>query len=78
MILQKKLIIFDADKKSKRGTFDLVLSQDTSKILIVHNKPLEKCDKQNFSYSLINSVWKVLWSKAFELPYLDKYFNLDI
>lgn len=72
----KEIDHIDADKKSNRGSFDFVLSNDSSKILIMHNEPYEKYDNQKFSYRLIDSEGKSLWFAAFELPYRDKYFSL--
>ncbi len=73
----KEIDHIDAEKKRNRGSFEFVLSNDSTKLLIMHNEPYEKYENQKFSYKLLDSDGNSLWSTAFELPYKDKYFTLS-
>ncbi|MBN4051272.1 hypothetical protein JYU16_00500 [bacterium AH-315-M05] len=64
-------------KTSNRGSFDFILSEDSTKILVYHNAPYEKYSNEKFSYKVIDKDLNVIWSKSIELPYRDKYFSIS-
>lgn len=63
-------------KKRNIGTFDFVLSADSSKILLYRNEPFEKYAQEKFSYRVFDKHFNLLWNKEMELPYTDKYFEI--
>jgi len=64
-------------RKKNIGTFDFVLSADSSKILLYRNEPFEKYANEKFSYSVFDKQFNLLWSKEIQLPYTDKYFEIS-
>ncbi len=66
-----------ADKKKNSGSFSYVLSNDSSKILIVRNDPFEKYANEKFSYKLVDNNMNIIWTASLELPYKDKYFQIS-
>ncbi len=65
------------DVKKHQGGFDVVLSHDSTKILIVHNEAFQSNDKEKLSFKVLDANLKTLWSKTIELPYLHKEFDLS-
>ncbi len=73
----KEVDVIAAQKRSNAGSFDFVLSADSSKILIMHNEPFDKYANEKFSYKVLNENAKEIWSAALELPYRDKSFRVS-
>ncbi|MBA3900194.1 MAG: hypothetical protein H0X62_08310, partial [Bacteroidetes bacterium] len=60
----------NAPQKKNIGNFEIVLSQDSAKILICSNEPFEKYANEKIHYQVIDAKnLKPLWSNAFDLPY---------
>ena len=66
-----------AESKRNTGNFDFRLSEDSTKILVYHNPPFDNYADEKFSYKLLDSDLKELWSKKFTLPYKDKNFTIS-
>ncbi len=64
-------------KKRNRGSFNFILSNDSTKILIAHNEPYDKYLNEKFSYKLIDDKANTIWSAALELPYRDRYVTMS-
>lgn len=73
----KEIDYIVAEKKRNSGSFDFTLSDDSTKILVANNPPYDKYSNEKFSYKLIDSEGKILWSTSLELPYKDKYFQVS-
>jgi hypothetical protein len=63
-----------ATKKKNRGSFDFVLSNDSSKVLVYHNEPYVKGQKERYSLKLMDTEYNLLWERLIELPYKDDKF----
>lgn len=70
----KEIDYISATKKRNSGSFDFVLSTDSTKILLLHNEPYEKYANEKFSYKVFDGNANEIWSAALELPYKDKSF----
>lgn len=66
-----------ADKRSNRGSFYFILSEDSTNVLIVSNPPYEKYADEKFTLQLIGENLNTLWKHDVSPPYKDKYFALD-
>ncbi|MCD6069366.1 MAG: hypothetical protein K0S33_4192 [Bacteroidetes bacterium] len=73
----KEIDYIAATKRRNSGSFDFVLSEDSSKILLLHNEPFEKYSKEKFSYKVFDANANEIWSAALELPYTDKAFTIS-
>lgn len=66
-----------SQKKRNAGKFDFVLSDDSTKILVLHNEPFEKYGNEKFSYKVLDQNAKEIWSAALEMPYKDRSFTIS-
>ena len=73
----KEIDFIPAAKKRNAGSFDFVLSKDSSKILIMHNDPFDKYANEKFSYKVLDANGEEIWSAALELPYRDASFTIS-
>lgn len=73
----KEIDYITAFKKRNKGSFGFVLSEDSTKLLILHNEHYDRYSNEKFSYKLIDDKASELWSVSLELPYRDKYFTID-
>jgi hypothetical protein len=73
----KEIDYIASTKKRNAGSFNYVLSEDSSKILLLHNEPFEKYGNEKFSYKVLDNNANELWSAALELPYKDKSFTIS-
>ena len=67
----------DARDKYKEGTFDLVLSRDSSKVLIYNQLPFKKSEPERFAFRIFDSQFNELWSRNIVLPYGDNQFSVE-
>lgn len=65
-----------AEKKRNSGSYNFVLSEDSSKVLMIRNEPFEKYANEKFTFKVFNDSMNLVWEKALELPYKDKMFSL--
>lgn len=61
----------------RTGSFDFVLSKDSTKILVYHNNPYEKYNNEEFSYKVYDDALNLVWEKEVQLPYKDRYFSIE-
>ncbi len=73
----KELDFIKVEKKKNAGSFDFVLSNDSTKILVYHNEPYDKYANEKFSYKVIDNSLNTVWEKGVQLPYKDKYFSIS-
>jgi len=66
-----------ADVKKHQGGFNIVLSHDSTKMLVIHNEAFQSNEKERLSLKVLDANLKTLWSKTIELPYLHKEFDLS-
>jgi hypothetical protein len=78
-VIGKKFKLLDEIKMEgrKSGSFDFTMSIDSTKILVYHNEPYDKYDKEEFSYKVFDSSLNLIWEKDIALPYRDKYFIIQ-
>lgn len=67
----------DARDKYREGTFDLVLSKDSSKVLIYNQLPFKKNEPERFAFRIFDSQFNELWSRNIVLPYSDNQFSVE-
>jgi hypothetical protein len=73
----REIDYISATKRRNAGSFDFIMSEDSSKILLLHNEPFEKYGNEKFSYKVLDANANELWSAALELPYKDKAFAIS-
>jgi hypothetical protein len=65
------------EKSLDNGSFDYVLSNDTSKILIYHQQSSKKGEGAIFSYKVCDKNFKELWKKEVVMPYEPERFDVE-
>lgn len=73
----QEIDFINAEKKKNSGSFDIVLSADSSKILLMHNEPYVTYSNEKFSYKVFDESGSVLWKADVEMPYKDKSFQIS-
>jgi hypothetical protein len=63
--------------KHNKGSFDFILSEDKSRILVYHSEPFDKNANEKFSYKVLDADLHTLWAKNLEMPYPDKQFHIN-
>ena len=63
--------------KIREGTFDLVHSQDSSKILIYNQLLYKKNEPERFAFRIFDDQFNELWSRNIVLPYGDDQFSVE-
>src|SRR5439155_18702502 len=58
------------------GAYDITLSEDSSKILLVGNPPFEKYANEKFNYKVFDKDMKLVSETDVRLPYKDKAFSV--
>jgi hypothetical protein len=67
-----------ANQKKNIGRFEIVLSQDSTKILICSNEPFERYSGEKMHYRVIDSQnLSPLWTTDIELPYNEKELRIS-
>ncbi len=77
---QDKPVIVDkepAKKEKKAGSYEFILSEDKTKILIIRVAAFDKKGTEKFKYIMLKSNLENLWEKEVELPYKDKDFAIN-
>lgn len=72
----KELMSRDMGRKSKDGSFERVVSDDSSKILIVGNPIFEKYADEKFNYWIFDQSLKLIKGFSVSFPFKDKDFSL--
>jgi len=75
----KKLATIDFAKKTKRnaGDYSIVISRDSTKVLVYYNLPYKKNEKEKFGFQVYDNNMNELWKKNVTLPYIDKLFIIE-
>ncbi|HTA84329.1 MAG TPA: hypothetical protein VK783_15400 [Bacteroidia bacterium] len=73
----KKVESIDSKSKFNRGTFDLIESDDSTKLLLVDYPPYDKYAGEKFTFTTYDEGLNVLKKSEVELPFKDKYFDLN-
>jgi len=63
--------------RSRAGNFELVLSRDSSKVLIYHQLVYVKDEPENFTVWVFDDQLQELWTKNITLPYDVEVFEID-
>lgn len=72
----KELAILPGKNKGHSGTFDVSLSEDSTKILIVKHEDSGKQEGEKVGLKVINTDLTKLWEKDFGLDYKQKNYDL--
>lgn len=67
----------ESKDKFREGTFDLIHSQDTSKILIYNQLLYKKNEPERFAFRIFDKQFNELWSRNVVLPYGDDQFQVE-
>jgi predicted transcriptional regulator len=65
-----------SDKVANKGSFQFIVAEDHSKILVIHQEMYKKDSREKFFYKMFDQNLKVLWEKKMELPFKDKYSSV--
>lgn len=68
--------VINIKKKSNAGSFQIYLSEDKAKFLIVHQEMYEKKGYEKFNYKMFTEKLELVWEKPMELPYKDNAFSV--
>ena len=67
----------EAPNKAKEGSFNLVISSDSSKVLLYSQLPYQKRDPERFALNVFDNQMNKLWSRDIILPYTDQQFAIE-
>ena len=62
---------------TNKGSFNTILSTDSSKILVYRNETYKKNEPHQFHCKVLDLNLNEIWSKEIELPYKDKNFSVS-
>jgi len=62
--------------KNNDGRFDVILSRDSSNMMITYDLPYKYGTPERFGVQVYNKRFSKLWSKEIELPYPDQLFQI--
>ncbi|NRB46719.1 MAG: hypothetical protein HRU41_03525 [Saprospiraceae bacterium] len=67
----------DTRSKYREGDFDLVLSRDSSKVLIYNQLPYQKNEPERFTLRVFDDQLNEEWTRDITLPYNDDVFEIE-
>lgn len=67
----------DARNKLHEGSFDLIHSRDSSKVMIYNQLPYKKNQPERFAFRVFDDQFQELWHKDITLPYDDNKFSVE-
>ncbi len=72
-------LISEIDTRStlRDGTFDIILSKDSSKLLIYNKLPTKNREAERFNLKVYDDAFGLMWSKDITLPYDDRVFRVE-
>ncbi len=73
----KTLESIDAKSKFNRGAFGVIMSNDSTKFLLMDIPPYEKYAGEKYTFSIYDETLNQIKKMQVELPFKDKYFSLD-
>lgn len=74
---QVKIDEIQGQSKMKSGSYSIILSNDSTKFLVVNNPPYDKYNNEKFHFKVYSNDLKLLSSRDIVLPYLDKKFSTE-
>ncbi|GJM34157.1 MAG: hypothetical protein DHS20C18_31580 [Saprospiraceae bacterium] len=67
----------DTRNKYREGGFDLILSRDSSKVLVYNQLPYQRNEPERFTLRVFNNQFESMWTKDIALPYSDDHFSVE-
>ncbi|MCB0550660.1 MAG: hypothetical protein KDD19_24025 [Phaeodactylibacter sp.] len=67
----------EALNKAREGSFNLVISTDSSRVLLYSQLPYQKRDPERFALNVFDNQMNKLWSRDIILPYSDQQFAVE-
>lgn len=67
----------EARNKEKEGAFKVLLSSDSSKVLLYSQLPYQKRDPERFALHVFDNQMQKAWSRDITLPYSDQQFAVE-
>lgn len=64
-------------KGSRRGYFSVIVSKDSSRVLVVSYMPYSQDSPEQFNLQVFDADMKPIWDKNIELPYADNLFAVN-
>ena len=64
------------DKNMRRGVFDFVVSEDSTKVMVYHSLPYKRNQEEKFAFIVYDNDFTQLWKKEVTLPYNDDRFEV--
>ncbi len=72
-----KLASISSKTRRNSGTFEFIISEDSTKFLLVNNPPFEKYAGEKFGYKIFDNNLKELNNLEITLPYKDNNFSAE-
>ncbi len=72
--IQKPIELGSMTAKKRSGSFDIQVSNDSTKILVYFAFPYDKDEEEMNAVKVFDTDYNELWRKEIQLPYSDKYF----
>lgn len=63
-------------QKKNTGSFEIVLSEDNSKILVCSNEPFENYANEKIAYTVLDVDLNKIWSTELEMPYSGRELSI--
>lgn len=73
----EKIAEVPAPNKVKEGAFNLLVSKDSSKLLLYSQLPYKKKESERFALHVFDNQMQALWKKEVALPYNDQQFSVE-
>jgi hypothetical protein len=74
---QIRSLNYDNATRRNMGGFEVVLSQDFSKVLVMYYTPYEKGEPEEFGAMVFDNSMELIWENEYELPYADEKFDVN-
>ena len=72
----KKIAEIDTRNKSLTGSFNLLISEDSSKVLLYNQLANKKKEPEQFALRVLDNQLQPIWSRDIILPYNDQQFTI--
>lgn len=73
----KKIAEIPAANRARTGAFNLLLSQDSSKVLLYSQLDSKRKEPERFAIRVFDNQMQELWSKNIRLPYSEQQFAVE-
>lgn len=67
----------DTRNRTREGSFDIVISKDSSKVLLYNQLPFRKNEPERFAFQVFDDNFEERWNKDITLPYPDNQFSVE-